>query len=34
MIVQPDFPEHWKTRALLEITNDESAPMAVFRRAA
>ncbi|MFZ1074060.1 MAG: hypothetical protein WAO21_11590, partial [Verrucomicrobiia bacterium] len=31
MIVQPDFPEHWKTRRLVEITGDESAPMAVIR---
>lgn len=31
MIVQPDFPEHWKTRQLVEITGDESAPMAVLR---
>ena len=31
MIVQPDFPEHWKTRRLVEITGDESAPLAVIR---
>jgi hypothetical protein len=31
MIVQPDFPEHWKTRRLVELTGDESAPMAVLR---
>lgn len=32
MIVQPDFPEHWKTRLLVEITGgDESAPLAVVR---
>jgi hypothetical protein len=31
MIVQPDFPEHWKTRLLVELTGDESAPMAVLR---
>ena len=31
MIVQPDFCEHWKTRLLVEITGDESAPMAVLR---
>lgn len=31
MIVQPDFLEHWKTRQLIEITSDESAPLAVIR---
>src|SRR5690242_5543723 len=31
MIVHPDFPEHWKTRLLIAITGDESAPMAVLR---
>lgn len=31
MIVQPDFPEHWKTRLLVEITKDESSPLAVIR---
>jgi hypothetical protein len=31
MIVQPDFPEHWKTRLLVEITGDESTPLAVIR---
>lgn len=31
MIVQPDFPEHWKTRRLVAITKDESAPLAVIR---
>lgn len=31
MIVSPDFPEHWKTLRLVEITGDESAPMAVLR---
>jgi hypothetical protein len=31
MIVQPDFLDHWKTRRLVEITNDESAPLAVLR---
>lgn len=31
MIVQPDFPEHWKTRLLVSLTHDESAPMAVIR---
>lgn len=31
MIVQPDFMEHWKTRRLVEITKDESAPLAVLR---
>jgi hypothetical protein len=31
MIVQPDFPEHWKTLLLVKITGDESAPIAVIR---
>jgi hypothetical protein len=31
MIVQPNFPEHWKTRRLVEIASDESAPLAVIR---
>lgn len=31
MIVQPDFLEHWKTRQLVELTDDEAAPLAVIR---
>lgn len=31
MIVQPTFLEHWKTRLLVEITSDASAPLAVIR---
>ncbi|MBN2507767.1 MAG: hypothetical protein JXQ71_13850 [Verrucomicrobia bacterium] len=31
MIVNPDFPDHWKTRALVKLTGDASAPMAVLR---
>lgn len=31
MIIQPDFLEHWKTRLLVEMTADESAPLAVIR---
>lgn len=31
MIIAPSFPEHWKTRLLIELTSDESAPMAVIR---
>jgi hypothetical protein len=31
MIVQPDFPEHWKTRGLVKLTGDESSPMCVIR---
>lgn len=31
MIVQPDFPEHYKTHKLIAITNDPSAPLAVIR---
>jgi hypothetical protein len=30
MIVQPDFMEHWKTRRLVEITKDKSAPLAML----
>jgi hypothetical protein len=31
VIVQPDFCEHWKTRLLVQLTKDESAPIAVLR---
>lgn len=31
MIVHPSFFEHWKTRLLVEITNDPSAPLCVQR---
>ena len=32
MIVDPDFPDHWKTRMLVGLLgNDESAPMLVIR---
>ena len=31
MIVQPDFLEHFKTKALVELTGDEAAPLAVLR---
>lgn len=31
MIIQPDFLEHWKTRLLVQITHDESSPLAVIR---
>lgn len=31
MIVQPNFPEHWKTRLLIQITKDESSPLCVLR---
>jgi hypothetical protein len=31
MIVKPDFLDHWKTRLLIQITGDESAPLAVLR---
>jgi hypothetical protein len=31
MIVQPDFPDHWKTQALIAATGDQSAPMMVIR---
>jgi hypothetical protein len=31
MIVQPEFLDHWKTRLLIELTGDESSPLAVIR---
>lgn len=31
MIVQPDFPDHWKTQALISATSDPAAPMMVIR---
>jgi hypothetical protein len=31
MIIRPEFLEHYKTRRLVEITGDESAPLAVLR---
>lgn len=31
MIVQPDFVDHFKTKALVKLTKDESAPLAVLR---
>lgn len=31
MIVQPEFLDHWKTRLLVDITGDQSAPLAVIR---
>ncbi len=30
MIVTPEFPTHWKTQRLVEITRDRSAPLAVL----
>ncbi len=31
MIVEPDFLDHWKTRLLVQRTNDESAPLMILR---
>lgn len=31
MIVQPDFPDHWKTARLIELTGEPTAPIAVIR---
>lgn len=31
MIVQPDFVEHFKTKALVKLTKDEASPLAVLR---
>jgi hypothetical protein len=31
MIVHPDFLDHWKTRRLVELTGDESAPLMMLR---
>ncbi len=31
MIVDPDFPDHWKTRLLVDLLEDESAPLNVIR---
>jgi len=31
MIISPDFPDHWKTRMLVDLLNDESAPLYLIR---
>jgi hypothetical protein len=31
MVVDPDFPDHWKTRMLVDLLSDEAAPMYVIR---
>lgn len=31
MIVQPDFPDHWKTRLLVDLTGDPTSPLCVIR---
>jgi hypothetical protein len=31
MIVQPDFLDHWKTKALVTLTGDPAAPLMVLR---
>ena len=34
MIVQPDFPRHYKTRKLITITGDQSSPLVVAKTSA
>ena len=31
MIVHPDFPEHWKTKMLVDLTGDPSAPLKLIK---
>lgn len=31
MIVEPDFPDHWKTQLLIQLTGEPAAPMLVIR---
>jgi len=31
MIVEPDFPDHWKTQLLVNLTGQKHAPLAVIR---
>ena len=31
MIIAPDFPDHWKTRLLVELLDDEAAPVYLIR---
>lgn len=31
MIIEPDFPDHWKTQMLIGLTQDKAAPMMVIR---
>jgi hypothetical protein len=31
MIVKPDFVDHWKTRLLIDLTKDKSAPLHLLR---
>jgi hypothetical protein len=31
MIVEPDFPDHWKTKLLVQLTDDAAAPMMLIR---
>ena len=31
MIVRPDFPDHYKTRMLVQLTNDPAAPIMILR---
>lgn len=31
MIVEPDFPDHWKTQLLIQLTGSAAAPMLVIR---
>jgi hypothetical protein len=31
VIVEPDFPDHWKSRLLVNLTGQQHAPLAVIR---
>lgn len=31
MIIEPDFPDHWKTQMLIQLSNDHSSPLWVIR---
>lgn len=31
MIIEPDFPDHWKTQHLIKLTADPAAPMLILR---
>lgn len=31
MIIDPDFPDHWKTRMLVDLLSDELAPIYILR---
>lgn len=31
MIIEPDFPDHWKTQLLIQLTGDPAAPLMMIR---